>query len=188
MRLLFAARLLPNPVWYRRGHRGRHCVKTMGRRQMIGFTAVGLIALLVVGRIVQQRKQRDAGKCTLHARVAVVTRNDPIAQALHRNSDVLAIRNVDEADWNDVEVTVFGFERTGTSGKVPIGPYRRRINLVSPGKLMSFNLNDFEQATGGHWVSLTMSVDRVGLKALVRGEACAAEMNPNASASELSDR
>jgi len=37
-------------------------------------------------------------------------------------------------------------------------------------------------------VSLTMSVALVGLKASVRGEACAAEMNPNASASELSDR
>ena len=73
-------------------------------------------------------------------------------------------------------------------GKQPTGPFRRTKNLVPTGKLTSFNLNDFEKATGQHWVSLTMSVDLVGLKASVRGEACAAEMNPNASASELSDR
>jgi hypothetical protein len=99
--------------------------------------------------------------------VAVVTRDAPIAQALHRNSDELAIRNADAADWNDVEVTIYGFEHTTSSGKRPTGAYRRTRNLILPGKLTSFNLNDFEKSTCERWVSLTMSVDRVGLKASV---------------------
>jgi hypothetical protein len=160
--------------------------RRFGVLQIVGFAVTGLFALLFIGRVVQQRN--SAGKCALHARVAVVTRDAPIAQALHWNSDVLAVRNSDAADWNDVEVTIYGFEKTSSSGKQPTGPYRRTKNLVPTGKLTSFNLNDFEKATGQHWVSLTMSVDLVGLKASVRGEACAAEMNPNASASELSDR
>jgi hypothetical protein len=161
-------------------------MKRRGSLQIIGFTVAALIGLLFIVRVVQQRN--SAGKCTLHARVAVVTRDAPIAQALHRNSDVLAIRNTDDADWNDVEVTIYGFEHTTSNGKWPTGAYRRTRNLIPPGKLTSFNLNDFEKTTGEHWVSLTMSVDLVGLKASVRGEACAAEMNPNVSASELSDR
>jgi hypothetical protein len=160
--------------------------KRMGRLRVAGFVAASLLALLIVGRVVQQRN--SAGKCALGARIAVVTRDAPIAQALHANSDVLAIRNADVADWNDVEVTIYGVESTSGSGKQPTGPYRRTMNLVPQGKLTSFKLNDFEKASGQHWVSLTMRVDRVGLKASVRGEACAVEMNPNASASELSDR
>jgi hypothetical protein len=161
-------------------------MKRMGSLQIIGFTVAGLIGLLFIVRVVQQRN--SAGKCALHARVAVVTRDAPIAQALHWNSDVLAVRNADDTDWNDVEVTIYGFEHTTSTGKRPTGAYRRTRNLIPSGKLTSFNLNDFEKTTGEHWVSLTMSVDLVGLKASVRGEACAAEMNPNASASELSDR
>ena len=158
--------------------------KKMGARQIAGFAVAGVFALIFVGRVVRQRD----GKCALQARVAVVTRDAPIAQALHWSSDMLAVRNADAADWNDVEVTIYGFEKTSTNGKQATGPYRRTKNLVAAGKLASFNLNDFEKATGQHWVSLTMSVDLVGLKASVRGEACAAEMNPNASATELSDR
>jgi hypothetical protein len=160
-------------------------MKRMGSLQIIGFTVAGLIGLLFIVRVVQRN---SAGKCALHARVAVVTRDAPIAQALHWNSDVLAVRNADDTDWNDVEVTIYGFEHTTSTGKRPTGAYRRTRNLIPSGKLTSFNLNDFEKTTGEHWVSLTMSVDLVGLKASVRGEACAAEMNPNASASELSDR
>jgi hypothetical protein len=160
-------------------------IKKMGALQIAGFAVAGVVALLFMVRVVQHR---DNGKCALNARVAVVTRDAPIAQALHWNSDMLAVRNADAADWNDFEVTIYGFEKTSTSGKQPTGPFRRTKNLVPAGKLASFNLNDFEKASGQRWVSLTMSVDRVGLKASVRGEACSAEMNPNASGSELSDR
>jgi len=158
-------------------------MKRKGTRRIVALLISCLFGLVLIAKVVRQR-----GDCALHARVAVVTRDAPIAQALHSNSDVLSLRNADAADWNDVEVTIYGFETTATRGKQPTGAYRRTKNVVPAGKLTSFNLNDFEKAGGHHWVSLTMSIDLVGVKASVRGEACAAEMNPNASTSELSER
>ena len=99
-----------------------------------------------------------------------------------------APRSIDGADWKDLEVTIYGFETTGTSGKQRTGAYRRKKDVVSADELTAFNLNDFEKATGEHWVSLTMSVENIELKASLRGEACAAEISPTASATELSGR
>jgi hypothetical protein len=168
--------------------------KKLGCLPVVGIGVAIVFALIVVGMIVQQiapstaNRRDNAGKCVLHARAAVVTRDAPIAQALHWNTDVLAIRSGDAADWRDLEVTIFGFVTTGASGRQPTGPYRSKKDVVSAGDLTAFNLNDFEKPTGERWVSLTMSVDDIELKASMRGESCAAEINANASASELSGR
>ena len=168
--------------------------KRMGCLPIIGIAVAIVFGLIVVGIVVQQiapstLNQRDsAGTCVLHARAAVVTRDVPIAQALHWNTDVLAIRSGDAGDWKDLEVTIFGFVTTGTGGKQPTRAYRKKKDVVSAGDLTAFNLNDFENATGERWVSLTMRVEDIELKASMRGESCAAEINPNASASELSGR
>ena len=68
----------------------------------------------------------------------MVTRDAPIAQALHANIDVLAIRNADAADWNDVEVTIYGFEST-SGRKQPTGPYRRKMNKINSPKIIKPN-------------------------------------------------
>ena len=128
--------------------------KKMGCLPIIGISVAIVFGLILVGMIVQQiapstANQRDsAGKCVLHARAAVVTRDAPIAQALHWSTDDLAIRGGDSADWKDLEVTIFGFVKTGTGSKQPTGPYRRKKDIVSARDLMAFNLNDFEKATG----------------------------------------
>ena len=160
-------------------------MKMKGTRQIVGLVVTCLLGLFFIARLVQQRR---AGNCVLHARVAVVSRDAPIAQALHSSSDVLSLRNADGADWTDVEVTISGFETTATTGTQPTGAYRRTKNVVPAGKSTAFNVNDFEKAGGQHWVSLTMRVALVALKATVSGKACAAEMNPNGSASELPER
>ena len=56
----------------------------------------------------------------------MVTHETPIARATGWNMDVLAIRNLDAGDWNDLDVTVYGFVTTGTSGRQPTGPCKLR--------------------------------------------------------------
>ena len=160
-------------------------MKMKGTRQIVGSVIICLLGVFFIARLVQQRR---AGNCVLQARVAVVGRDAPIARALHSSSDVLSLRNAGGADWTDVEVTISGFETTATRGTQPTGAYRRTKNVVPAGKSTSFNVNDFEKAGGQHWVSLTMRVDLVSLKARVSGKACAAEMNPNGAALEVPER
>src|SRR5947208_579942 len=102
------------------------------KRQGWIIALVSLLALGVIGIVIQQiapstANQHDsAGTCVLHARAAVVTRDAPIAQALEWKTDVLAIRNFDAADWQNIEVTIFGFVTTGTSGKQTTGAYHMK--------------------------------------------------------------
>jgi hypothetical protein len=168
--------------------------KRIGWLPIIGIGVAVVFGLVVVRMVVQQvapstSNLRDSGgKCQLHARAAVVTRDAPIAHAFSWNTDVLAIRSGDSADWKDLEVTIFGFVTTGTGGKQPTGPYRTRKDVVGAGQLTAFNLQEFENVNGERWVSLTMRVDDIELKASMRGESCATEIAPNASASDLSGR
>jgi len=55
----------------------------------------------------------------------VVTHDAPIARATGWNTDILAIRNMDGADWQNLDVTIYGFVTTGGS-RQPSGPYKLR--------------------------------------------------------------
>jgi hypothetical protein len=87
--------------------------------------------------------------------------------------------------WSDLEVSIFGFETTGTAGRRPTGRYQMTRSVVPAAELAAFNLNDFQEPTGEHWISLILVVDSVDLKASLRGEPCATEVSPNTSVSEI---
>jgi hypothetical protein len=127
------------------------------------------------------------GECLLNARGAVVTRDAPIARTLNWNSDVLAIRNFDRADWRNLEVTIYGFETTRAYGKRPTGRYHAKKGFVSAGELIAFNASEFESESESRWISKTMNVELVELQASLRGESCRAEITPS-SASEVAGR
>jgi hypothetical protein len=101
------------------------------------------------------------------------------------DTDVLAIRSLDKASWYDLEVSIFGFVTTATEGKQPTGRYQMKRPLVLAGEMTAFNLGDFQKPTGEQWISLTMVVDSVDLKALLRGEPCATEVSASTSVSEI---
>ena len=159
---------------------------------LIGIGVV--IALAVVGSLVQQfspssgNRRDSSGKCTLQAVATVVTRDAPIARATGWNTDILAIRNRDGADWDNPEITIYGFVKTG-SDRRPTGPYKLRKGAgASRNGLMSLDLSDFEKPSGERWVTLTMSVDDIEIKASLRGESCSAEISPNASVLDVIGR
>ena len=85
-----------------------------GFLSIIGIGAAIVVGLIVVGMVVQQgTNQRDsAGKCVLQARADVVAHNTPIGQAMHWNTDILGMRNMDGADWNDLDITIYSFVTT----------------------------------------------------------------------------
>ena len=171
---LLAATSPPNPK------------KGIGRFPLALIVVACLVGGIFVQGVVRQiwtsmTNQRDSsGKCVLQARAAVVTRDAPIARVTGWTSDVLAIRSFDTADWTDLEVTIFGFVTTGISGTRPIGGHRAKKAVVPAGELAAFVLNDFQVSNGERWVSMTMRVDEIELKASLRGEVCAAEISPNA--------
>src|SRR5262245_41643916 len=138
-------------------------MKMKGTWQIVGLAIICLLGLFFIARLVQQRR---AGNCVLHARVAVVGRDAPIAQALHSSSDVLSLRNADGADWTDVEVTISGFETTATTGTQPTGAYRLTKNVGPAGKSTSFNVNDFRE---GAWPTLGVADDE-GCPGRVEGD------------------
>ena len=148
---------------------------------MLALVLAG-VATVATGRLTGNRG------CALHARATVVTRDTPIARATGWNTDVLAVRNLDGADWDDLDITIYGFV-TGTSGRQVTGPYKVKKGAgSSSGGLMAFNLNDFENASGARWVSLTMTVDDIDLKASLGGKSCAAEISPSASVMDVIGR
>ena len=185
-----------------RGHRLQHCgrdlnprpavsLKTKGRLLLVGILGAVFVVFVVAIVIEQNTNLRDrSGKCLLHARATVVTHDMPIGQALNWNSDVLAIRNLDGIAWDDLNVTIYGFVTTSGSTR-PTGAHRLRngadINQTR-GDLAAVNLGDFEKPSGERWVSLTMTVADIELKARLRGEACAAEIAPNASVLDVIGR
>jgi hypothetical protein len=154
---------------------------------IIGILAAAFVALVVVGMIMRQvdpssANQHDSvGKCVLRARATVITRDAPIARATGRTSDMLAIRNVDGGDWNDLDVTIYGFANIGGS-KQTTGAYKLPKGAGSSRDgLYAIELNRFDKPSGERWLSLTMNADLVGLKASLRGDTCALEITPNAS-------
>ena len=153
-----------------------------------------VIALAVVGSLVQQfspssgNRRDSSGKCTLQAVATVVTRDAPIARATGWNTDMLAIRNKGGEEWTNPEITIYGFVKNGNDRR-PTGAYKLRKGAGASGNgLMSLDLADFQKPSGERWVTLTMSVDDIEIKASVRGESCSAEISPNASVLDVIGR
>ena len=118
-----------------------------------------------------------------------MTRDAPFGRAVGWNTDILAIRNMDGAEWDNLDVTIYGFETTGTSGRQQTGPYKLKKGAGSfRNGLIALDLKDFEKASGAQWSLLTMSVDAIDLKASLRGEACSGEIRPDSSVSDVIGR
>ncbi len=142
----------------------------------------------IIQRIASSKAKRP-GECTLHARATVVTRDAPFGRAVGWNTDILAIRNMDGAEWDNLDVTIYGFVTTGTSGRQQTGPYKLKKGAGSfQNGLIALDLRDFEKASGEHWSPMTMSVDAIDLKAALRGEACSGEISPDSSVSDVIGR
>jgi hypothetical protein len=165
----------------------RHTQNLLVFLAMSGIVIAGLafVAFMTaVNRQATNERDRD-GKCQLHARAAVVTRDTPLGRAMKWDTDVLAIRNLDDESWYDLEVTIFGFETTGTDGRRPTGRFQKKGSAVHAGELTALDLYNFQKPTGEHWIPLTMVVDSVALKASLRDEPCATDVSPHTSASDI---
>jgi hypothetical protein len=139
------------------------------------ITLGALFVLVVVSNLIQRGSTTNKEDCSLHARFAVVTRDAPIAQLLNWNTDILAIRSVDSAAWTDVQLTAHGFATIGGK-RGTTGPYTASKETLEPGGLAAFDLKDFQNAKGEHWVPLTMTVDDVQAKARYGGASCTGEL------------
>jgi len=147
---------------------------------------VSLLALMVVAAFVNDKFPRSAtNDCSLHARAAVVTPDNPIAQAFQWDTDMLAIRNLDSAAWTSVEVTIYGVEKYSKGSQKPTGAYKRTKNAVPAKGLAAFSLTELRQPDGGHWVSITITPENVDVEALRGGRACTAELSVSTSASDV---
>jgi len=116
-----------------------------------------------------------AGKCELEARAAVVRRDAPIARLGNWDTDVVVVRNFDSADWLDAVITVYGFE-TNSSASHPTGPYRYQAGIVNPNQLLAIDMTKFTNEDGKRWISTTMQVDEIDVKAKLRTEPCSADV------------
>src|SRR5262249_18411744 len=135
----------------------------MTSRRILVAAVLVIVIATIAGSIARQRWTRS-GPCTLQLKAAVASRNTPIGRATNWNTDMLSIRNADAADWVDPEITV------------EPGGYRHKRDFIRPGEQTTFRLNDFANAAGQHWVSLTMTVVRVQVTASMHGEVCSADI------------
>jgi hypothetical protein len=165
--------------------------KKIGCLPIVAIGVGAAILLMVLGVVIFQTgpsttsRSGSSGRCTLHARAAVVSRDTPIGRALGWTTDLLAIRNMDDAPWLNLDVTIYGF-MTRASVRRPTGPYRLRKGAgTERNGLLAFDLKDFENASGEQWVPLIMDVDTIDLRATLRGESCSGEVSPTAPISDL---
>jgi hypothetical protein len=156
-----------------------------GRKKMSRLTAafsvilLVFVALFIVGSIMALPLpwNATASPCELHATAAIVTRDTPIGRASNWDSDLLIIRNVNAAEWDNLEVTIYGFETNGVTGRTPTGPYKFKKDGDTTG-LQTVDLKNFQKPDGARWISLTMRVEEVVMKASVNGQVCSAEIRP----------
>jgi hypothetical protein len=148
-----------------------------------GAAIVGIAVLvIVISRVASPANQHDSdGRCALHGLATVVMHNTPVAVATGQHTDILAIRNTDGADWEDLDVTISGFE-TANGRRQPTGAYQLRTGAGAERyAVWSLELNDFEKPSGEKWLPLTMTVDDIKVRATLRSESCSVDLTPNAS-------
>jgi hypothetical protein len=88
------------------------------------------------------RTHRSAGRCILHARVALVNREAAIAQVQQSDSDLTVVRNMDRDVWTDVNLMVSGIETRGINGRQPTGSYSAKRDLLSPDEFTAVKLKN----------------------------------------------
>ena len=121
--------------------------KNKSRRRSLSILAA--LGILGVSAVVARPPSNSSGECVVHARAGVVTHDAPIAQLSGWQTDVLVIRNVGDAAWGDVAVTIYGFETTAKSENQPTGAYTLRKGAgKSSGHVFAFDLRDFEAGSG----------------------------------------
>jgi hypothetical protein len=147
---------------------------------------VSVLALMVVAAFVHGKfRHPGTDDCSLHARAALVTRDDPMAHVFKWDTDMLAIRNLDSADWTSVQITIYGVEKYSKGSRKPTGAYKRTKTAVPAKSLAAFSLTELAQPDGGHWVSMTITPENVDVEALKGGRACTAELSVSTSASDV---
>jgi hypothetical protein len=159
----------------------------MSKLTIAGYAVVGLLGLIILNGVMRRLNPPSAAEstCTLHGRAAVVTRDTPLGRAAGWDTDVLAIRNLDDQDWADVEVTIYGFVTTGTNNRQQTGAYILKKGAVKAKGLMAMNLNDFQKPAGERWTSINMRAEDVEIKATVGGSACVGEMRVSGAAADV---
>jgi hypothetical protein len=111
---------------------------------IVGYALIGLLVLGGLSAVSERLWPQAAGPCQLHASAAVVGRDSPLGRTAGWDTDVLAIRSRDRADWVEVELTLFGFETSGNKGKQLTRRYKRTKDVIEAGSLAAFNLTEFE--------------------------------------------
>jgi len=160
----------------RRKSRRRKRRKQFKRQEWpaIAFVVAAVLASgYLLGRYFPRPNSSSPKDCILHASFAVPANDTAGTHA--ENGATLEIRNLDDAEWRDLEVTIYGFEKT-VGGQRQTGPYTLIDGVrsgTSQDRIMTFNLNDFEKgANGPRWFPMTMTLDNVDLAAQMRGQRC----------------
>lgn len=111
------------------------------------------------------------------AAAAVVRRDSPVALLYDWRHDVLAIRNLDVADWQRVDVAIAGVGRTGSRGRAATGRYvSDEQKAVARGALVGFRLTTFENSRGSRWMPAAMHATTAELTFTRDGETCHARV------------
>jgi hypothetical protein len=137
-----------------------------------------LVVAGVAASFLQRMKESTAG-CVLQARAAVIDRNAPLFRMARKtDSDVVAVRNTGSALWKGTILAIYGTQMVGDK-KSLTGRYEFVLDDVPPNEVKAASANDFAKSSGEHWVSLTMKVEEVAIRATVNGRTCEASVTPS---------
>jgi hypothetical protein len=88
------------------------------------------------------------------------------------DSDLLAVRNDNADEWQNVEIVIYGFMRSGGPPR-RTRPYKSRIQRIRANSVELVSLDDFKNAAGQPWSRLGMRPEAVDVHATRRGARCA---------------
>lgn len=119
------------------------------------------------------RSRDAAGHCLLRARI--YTDGEGTAQPRR----VFGVQNMDDADWNDVKVTIDGLVTTGPNANQPTGAYEQALptydSTIAAHKVREIPLDDFRSSEGPRWIAMTMRVRHAKIAARIGAESCTIE-------------
>jgi hypothetical protein len=157
----------------------------MSRVTIVGYTALGLLILAILNGVMRRINPPAESSCALHAGGLVVMQDTPFSDVNHWDTDVLAIRNRDDHDWKDVEITMYGVVTWGQNNKHLTGAYSVKKSLIEAHSLIALPLKDFQKPTGERWASVNMRAEDIEIKGTMGEKACVGEMRVNVDAADV---
>lgn len=149
------------------------------RRWGLLIVGVIVVALAVFAgyRLLMLRtdaRERDAsGHCLLRARLYT------FGEGQQQPRRIFGMQNMDETDWNDVQIAISGVVTAGSNTSTPTGVYTQKLpeydSSVPAHKSREVPLDDFQSGDGPRWVAMSMRVTHAKVTAKIAGETCTYE-------------